>query len=54
MENEGNQNIQNELAVEGEIDKINIDNERLSKYKDMFDKHKNEDGFIDQAGVNDI
>ena len=54
MENEGNQNIQNELAVEGEIDKINIDNERISKYKDMFDKHKNEDGFIDQAGVNDI
>ena len=54
MENEGNQNIQNELAVEGEVDKINIDNERISKYKDMFDKHKNEDGFIDQAGVNDI
>ena len=54
MENEGNQNIQNELAVEGEVDKINIDNERISKYKDMFDKHKNEDGFIDQAGINDI
>ena len=50
MENEGNQNIQNELAEEGNPDKINIDNERISKYKDIFDRHKNEEGFIDQEG----
>ena len=54
MENEGNQNIENELAEEGNNDKININNERISKYKDMFDKHKNENGFIDQTGVNNI
>ena len=53
MENEENQKIQ-ELAEEGNNDKINIDNERISKYKGLFDKHKNEDGYIDQAGVNDI
>ena len=29
MENEGNQNIQNELAVEGEVDKI-YENWKLS------------------------
>ena len=53
MENK-EENPQNELAVENNNNKPNIDSERLSKYKDMFDKHKNEDGFIDQAGVNDI
>jgi hypothetical protein len=35
------ENPQNELAVGNDFDKQNIDSERLSKYKDMFDKHKN-------------
>ena len=48
------ENPQNELAVENGNNKQNIDSERLSKYKDMFDKHKNEDGFINEEDMNVI
>jgi len=48
------ENPQNELAVENDKNKQNIDSERLSKYKDMFDKHKNEDGFINEEDMNVI
>ena len=53
MENK-EENTQNELAVEDNNNKPNIDNERLSKYKDMFDKHKNENGFINEEDINEI
>ena len=53
MENK-EENPQNELAVENNSNKPNIDNERLSKYKDMFDKHKNENGFINEEDINEI
>ena len=33
---------------------ININKEKYEKYKEMFDKHKNEDGFISEEGVNEI
>ena len=48
------ENPQNELAVGNDFDKQNIDSERLSKYKDMFDKHKNENGFINEEDMNAI
>ena len=32
----------------------NIDSERYSKYKDVFDKHKNEDGYINKADIYEI
>ena len=32
----------------------NIDSEKLSKYKEVFDKHKNENGFINDQDVNNI
>ena len=32
----------------------NIDSERYSKYKDVFDKHKNEDGYINKADICEI
>ena len=48
------ENPQNELAVGNDFDKQNIDSERLSKYKDMFDKHKNENGFINEEDINEI
>ena len=48
------ENPQNELVVENDNNKQNIDSERLSKYKDMFDKHKNEDGFINEEDMNVI
>ena len=48
------ENPQNELAVGNDFDKQNIDSERLSKYKDMFDKHKNENGFINEEDMNVI
>ena len=53
MENK-EENPQNELAVENNSNKPNIDSERLSKYKDMFDKHKNENGFINEEDINEI
>jgi len=53
MENK-EENPQNELAVENNNNKPNIDSERLSKYKDMFDKHKNENGFINEEDINEI
>ena len=53
MENK-EENTQNELAFENNNNKPNIDNERLSKYKDMFDKHKNENGFINEEDINEI
>ena len=45
MENE-REIIENELADEANQEKISIDNERYSKYKDVFDKHKNQEGYI--------
>ena len=48
------ENPQNELAVGNDFDKQNIDSERLSKYKDMFDKIKNENGFINEEDMNVI
>ena len=53
MENK-EENTQNELAFENNNNKPNIDSERLSKYKDMFDKHKNENGFINEEDINEI
>ena len=32
----------------------NINNEKYEKYKEMFDKHKNEDGLLSEEGVNNI
>ena len=32
----------------------NLDSERYTKYKDLFEKHKNEDGFITHEAVNEI
>ena len=32
----------------------NIDNDKYTKYKDMFDKHKNEEGFINNENINEI
>ena len=32
----------------------NIDSERYSKYKNVFDKHKNEDGYINKEDVHEI
>ena len=53
MENE-REIIENELADEANQEKISIDNERYSKYKDVFDKHKNQEGYINNEDVNDI
>ena len=32
----------------------NLDSDKYSKYKDMFDKHKNEEGFINNENMNEI
>ena len=32
----------------------NIDSERYSKYKNVFDKHKNEDGYINKEDIHEI
>ncbi len=32
----------------------NIDSDKYTKYKDMFDKHKNEEGFINNENMNEI
>ena len=32
----------------------NIDTERYSKYKNVFDKHKNEDGYINKEDIHEI
>ena len=53
MENE-REIIENELADEANQEKISINNERYSKYKDVFDKHKNQEGYINNEDVNDI
>ena len=54
MANEENQNQQYELAAE-DIPKTNkIEDEKYSKYKDIFEKHKNENGFINNDDVNEI
>ena len=49
-----NENKPNEKISEGNQDNINIDNEKYSKYKDIFNKRKNEEGFISNEDVNDI
>ena len=49
-----NENKPNEIISEGNQDNINIDNEKYSKYKDIFNKRKNEEGFISNEDVNDI
>ena len=41
--------------MEGETSKDNnINKEKYEKYKEMFDKHKNEEGLISEEGVNEI
>ena len=37
-----------------EENQVNINNEKYVKYKEMFDKHKNEDGMLSEEGVNEI
>ena len=32
----------------------NINSEKYEKYKEMFDKHKNEDGMLSEEGINNI
>ena len=32
----------------------NIDSDKYTKYKDMFDKHKKEEGFINNENINEI
>ena len=54
MDNNEEEKPQNELAIENDKDKQIIDNERISKYKDMFDKHKDENGFIKEEDVKEI
>ena len=53
MENK-EENQQNELAIESDKNTQNIDSEKYSKYKDVFDKHKNENGFINEDDMNEI
>ena len=53
MENK-EENQQNELAIESDKNTPNIDSEKYSKYKDVFDKHKNENGFINEDDMNEI
>ena len=54
MNNEKNEYKSNEIISEGNQENINIDNEKYSKYKDIFNKRKNEEGFINNEDVNDI
>ena len=54
MANEENQNQQYELSTEDNHNTNKIDDERYSKYKDIFEKHKNENGFINNDDVNEI
>ena len=54
MENKEELIPQYELAIEDDSIKQNINIDRISKYKDMFDKHKNENGFINQEDMNAI
>ena len=54
MENKAEDKPQYELATEDDENKPNIDDEKYSKYKDMFDKHKNQEGFINQEDMNEI
>ena len=54
MENKEELIPQYELAIEDDSIKQNINTDRISKYKDMFDKHKNENGFINQEDMNAI
>ena len=37
-----------------EENQVDINNEKYAKYKEMFDKHKNEDGMLSEEGVNEI
>ena len=53
MENK-EENQQNKLAIESDKNTQNIDSEKYSKYKDVFDKHKNEYGFINEDDMNEI
>ena len=32
----------------------NINNEKYAKYKEMYDKYKNEDGMLSEKGINEI
>ena len=40
--------------MEDEEVEDNMNNKNYSKYKEMFDKHKNEDGMLSEEGVNEI
>ena len=40
--------------MENEEVEDNMNNKNYSKYKEMFDKHKNEDGMLSEEGVNEI
>ena len=42
------------MTEEENQQEININKEKYEKYKEMFDKHKNEDGLISEEGVNEI
>ena len=52
MEENEEQNPKEETESEENKKEQNIDSERYSKYKDMFDKHKNEEGFINNKSIN--
>ena len=54
MEENEEQNPKEETESEENKKEQNIDSERYSKYKDMFDKHKNEEGFINNENINEI
>ena len=54
MEDNEEQNPKEETESEENKKEQNIDSERYSKYKDMFDKHKNEEGFINNENINEI
>ena len=43
----------NDELIDNQNEK-NIDNERYSKYKNVFDKHKNEDGYINKEDIHEI
>ena len=53
QEQEQEQNPLNEI-IATEENKNDIENEKLSKYKDLFDKHKNEEGLINNENMIDI
>ena len=43
----------NDELIDNQNEK-NIDSERYSKYKNVFDKHKNEDGYINKEDIHEI